>query len=304
MSKEINIEQIDLYLTDQLSAGERSQFEELIQQDPLLKEELRFQEEIIQSVKTNRAAQLKARLDNIQLPGPGIGEGAVGSLKVAGPILAIAAAGLGTYFYLQEPAVPETTPPTEQITQITEEVKNPVMDQQIESMPITEGQKEAVETVPVPEAKEPVAKTAGEIVAQEPEVAPEAPSERVQPNLIDISGDDDLGNAEEMVDLPTLPVEAEELNEVLEMSVKKIKDGKHNFHYQNYNDKLYLYGDFHNVPYEILDLAGAESRKLYLYYQDKFYRIKPDQTEISALEVIADQDLVNELAALRDSKNR
>lgn len=298
MSKETNLfEQIELYLTDQLSESERTQFVSQLQQDPLLKEELQFQNDIIQSIRNNRKVQLKSRLDNIQLPGPGIGESTVSGLKLAGSILAIATVGVGTYFYLQEPdAVPEVTPPIEQITQEPETVV-PVEVDQVETSPIIEQETKQ-------EADQQIAETVEQTTAPEAEPIPEPPAQRVQPNLIELPADEELGSTTEMVDLPGLPAGSEDLNEVPEMAVKKIQDGKHNFHYQYYNDKLYLYGDFQNIPYEILDLAGSESRKLYLFYMGNFYYIRSDQSEISPLEVITDAHLVNELNILRVSKDR
>lgn len=301
MSKETDLfEQIELYLTDQLSEGDRTQFETQLQQDPLLKEELQFQEDIIQSVRNHRTAQLKSRLNNIEPPGPGMGETTAGGLKLAGSVLAMAAIGVGAYFYLQEPeAVLETTPQIEQSAPQPEAIIPSEVD------PSIGVEAKNIEEIPVPEVKQEVAETAERTQDSDSEPVRPTPNQRVQPNIIEVPADEEAGSESDMIDLPTLPVAgAEDLNDVPEMSVKKIKDGKHNFHYQYYNDKLFLYGDFQNIPYEILDLAGASSRKLYLFYQDKFYYIRPDQSEISPLEVITDGNLVTELEALRVSKNR
>ncbi len=304
MSKQADIyEKIELYLTDQLSGSDKMQFETQLQQDPLLKEELIFQEDIIQSVRDQRTAQLKSRLDNIQLPNAGVGEGTVSGLKLAGSILAIATVGVGTYFYLQEPeTLPEASPEVEQIALPRESSPEAEVEPQAKSIETTEY--EQLAEAPVEQKLEQIAESTQPSTAQETNPSAKPPTQRLQPNLIEIPAEEEPGSVDAVLDLPALPTGGEDLNEVPEMAVKKIKDGKHDFHYRYHNDKLYLYGDFQDIPYEILDLAGVESRKLYLYYENNFYFIEADQTEITPLNAISDGVLVNELNALRVSKSR
>lgn len=67
MNKYFYSDKIEAYILDNLSESERMAFEELIEQDPVLKNELELQQETINSLQNQRKAQLKQRLNNIEV---------------------------------------------------------------------------------------------------------------------------------------------------------------------------------------------------------------------------------------------
>jgi hypothetical protein len=82
----------------------------------------------------------------------------------------------------------------------------------------------------------------------------------------------------------------------------EVKNVKKQFHYQYYNNKLFLYGDFDSTPYEIFELNSRKDKQLYLFYNNEFYGLKQSQTRITPLQMIKDQEKLNALNALRNKK--
>jgi hypothetical protein len=62
-----NPENIEAYITNKMSAGEKYLFENELAKDPLLQNEIDLQKDIVEALKSNRKAQLKDRLNNIEV---------------------------------------------------------------------------------------------------------------------------------------------------------------------------------------------------------------------------------------------
>ena len=67
MNKYFYSDKIEAYILDNLPESERLAFEELIEQDPILQSELALQKETIGSLQEQRKAQLKQRLNDIKV---------------------------------------------------------------------------------------------------------------------------------------------------------------------------------------------------------------------------------------------
>src|SRR5690606_34168036 len=113
MNRKLNhIEQIERYLEGNMSGEELQAFEKLLDKDPMLKSEFQLQEDIISAIKESRKAELKARLDNINVGAYNTG---ISGAKIILTGAITAAVGLGIYFYSQE-NVDENLPAQEQLT--------------------------------------------------------------------------------------------------------------------------------------------------------------------------------------------
>ncbi len=92
-------EKIEAYLRDELSAGDKAAFEDSLKQDPLLHNEFLLQKDIIASLQSQRKAQLKQRLQQIDVSSLSTGNtgisGTVG-LLMAG-VVALGIAGWFTF---------------------------------------------------------------------------------------------------------------------------------------------------------------------------------------------------------------
>ncbi len=62
-----NFEKIAAYVEGELSAEESAQFEQAMEANPELLREVGFQKDIVQGIQDFRKAELKARLDQLQV---------------------------------------------------------------------------------------------------------------------------------------------------------------------------------------------------------------------------------------------
>ena len=106
-------------------------------------------------------------------------------------------------------------------------------------------------------------------------------------------------NVEEDLSVPANTTTTElNLRSKLDVEIKMKR--KYNFHYQLIEQKLVLYGDFEDEPFEILEINKDNGGiDLYLYYKDNFYGIDQGSKKIEALKEIADPVLIQRLQALR-----
>jgi len=74
------------------------------------------------------------------------------------------------------------------------------------------------------------------------------------------------------------------------------------FEYKFFSNKLYLYGDFGKIPYEILELNSSLGKRLFLFYQNEYYSLKMNQKERIPLEKVVEQKLVKELEIIKNNK--
>src|SRR5690554_3989747 len=103
MNKKFNyIEQIEQYLEGTMSGAELETFERLLDNDPALQSEFQLQQDIISAIKETRKAELKARLDNVNVSAY---NGGISGAKIILAGALTAAIGLGIYFYTQDEAV-------------------------------------------------------------------------------------------------------------------------------------------------------------------------------------------------------
>ena len=80
----------------------------------------------------------------------------------------------------------------------------------------------------------------------------------------------------------------------------ELEHRKYSFHYQFYNNKLYLYGDFDN-KYEILELNTPAGISIYMFYKDKFYELQQNQEKITPLNAIRNSALMRDLKTIREN---
>jgi hypothetical protein len=85
--------------------------------------------------------------------------------------------------------------------------------------------------------------------------------------------------------------------------IENLVGAGYTFHYQYYNNKLYLYGDFSSSPYELLEIEYDGSTKLYFFYEGNFHRIIADTKEVTMLRPLRNEKTIKELQSLQE-KNK
>ena len=95
-------EKLEAYLRNELSESEKAEFEQMLQQDPLLQNELILQQDIISSIRDYRKNELKQRLNRIDVSNTT--KGNLGNFTMGGFILGgLAIVGIAGLLILNAP---------------------------------------------------------------------------------------------------------------------------------------------------------------------------------------------------------
>ncbi len=282
-------EQVDHYLKGKLSETERIAFDEKMQQDPLLQNEIKLQQEIFQAIGETRKAKIKARLNQVPVDqSPWV----IGSpFRIAAVVSALFITSVGTYLAL-------TPSDTTILTPVDIALSNtPTTDEQ----PVVEPPKPTVTSRAIPDVviaeldDNTLVADARPTKTQQPAVR-ELPTIRRPAVTAEFSED---AVQLDYSDFETPQKQALQTNDSGEsnISVERVLDEVYPFHYQFYDDKLFLHGYFAEEPYKIIALNTESGRKLYLEYAKNYYLLE-EQTEISPLILIQDTPLVKQLTRL------
>ena len=301
MASERDLELLDDYLRNKLSAQDKSAFEEVLKKDASLQKELQVQQQVVNSLRTARVAQLKQMLSNVPIP-PIAAEptGMSVAAKVAALLVAAGLVGGGLYAYYNSeeepaqsisadsPALQPATSPSDKSAQPADRIEPPV-----EQPDVTNDDAAArVESSVKSDAKDAPHKTT------EP-IAPAArnvfePTDEAKANESATASDSNKGTAGTAgtFTTPSIAVEAG-ING---------NNGKYNFHYQFKDNKLFLYGVFEKNLYELMEFFSNNKRTMFLYYKDSYYLLNEDDNKIKRLTPISDQALVKKLKDYRESR--
>jgi hypothetical protein len=280
-------EQIEAYLRSELSAEERQIFEEMIRRDPLLKNELDLQNDIVQSIQNYRKNQLKARLNQIQVDSA---YSPTNGYKAAG----IALAGLlivGSLGYL---AYDRFLPEKQQSVSQLASDKSVKTDMQPDS--IYENKEEDKTASPAVKDGRSVSK---DFEVKKQEALTNKQTTLPQPNVKEpeiSSNDESIEKKPENVTVPTgdlTPLPATKNAKGIQVSVIN-KDPKYQFHYSFSEGKLVLYGEFEQL-YEILDFNSKEGKQVYLFYQENFFKLNENQAIAVPLVKVNNPQLIKKL---------
>jgi hypothetical protein len=276
------LELIERYLEQKMSAAEMARFEDAMLHDPLLKNEFELQKDIIESIKAYRKSEIKARLENISInPAPLL----TSYMKIAASITITSFIAWGTYTYFGTSDLDLV-----ERVEIPATIDVPRMEVAIPDMPL-------VQLPMVAEAEEP--KPAGRLKTAAVRKEIKLPELRLPDVLFNFEDTSpvmvDEGFSKTQTRFPNL----DDKTLVPEIMVQDMPGRKNQFFYQNYEGKLYLYGNFSASPYVLMELNTTAGRRLFLHYDDSFYNIKSDQNEIVPLEKLQDTSLVNELNVLK-----
>ena len=303
MSTEKNyFELIEPYLEGSMAESDKIVFENQLSKDPLLNNEYILQKDIIHSIQEVRRTELKSRLDKINVSA---GQG-FNTMKVLTAAAVTALVGFGIYYLVNSNsgegdnmAQADNTPvnveelDTDTVDPITNvETDNDVATTTDLADEVVDVIDESVEDKVEPIVEEATTDNVKDVASEEIEITP--------PTIVE-DKDEEISEVTENIDLDN--VESNELADASapDMEVKNIKDSKHEFHYQFYSSKLFLYGDFKGIPYEILELNSSEGVSVYMFYDNNFYIINQDQVEITALQKISDNNLIKKLNIIKDN---
>ncbi|QNL21140.1 hypothetical protein HZR84_04030 [Hyphobacterium sp. CCMP332] len=291
--------QIEKYISGEMTSEELRSFENEMDNNSELKEEVSFQKDVISALKMERKAALKARLNNVKIPSPYSSYYTAGIASVA---LISGIVFFSTFWPMEEenmiPLKEELTEIAETTPENSDEIINEIIPESestndIENEAILNGEKDKSEEMVSGRIIE------KEVISENPArlktenkalniITPKAPEPLSDTGISksDLDNDkDDLINTDKR-----------ETNKV-EVEIKTSNDYK--FHYQYYNNKLFLYGDFSKSPYELIELNRDDSKKLYMYFSGKYFALETNQMDIAKLSPIRDKIIIKGLDNLR-----
>lgn len=286
-------ELIELYLRGELSPAESSALESQISTNPELSRQVSFQRDITRGIGEYRKAQLKARLDLIEVAPSPFSVGALGSntlYKMVGGVAVASLVGIGIYFYPygqstpSEVALVEISSTTE--TEILPKIPEVVIPQASDAETVKPEETKSTRAIPANKQVEPI--------KQEEDFSPAVAA----PNLEDVS--DKVFNAEK-VESPESVAETAAIASAEPIEVKTIESSGE-LRYKYFEGDLYLYGDFKKTPYEILEINSKTSREIYLYHASNYYKIE-QTNEVKALRAITNEGLIRDLTIIRTDKS-
>lgn len=303
MNKNLSNEQlVGRYLDSEMSEIERLEFENQLLHDSDLKEEYNLQKNIVEGIKQSRKLELKTRLDNIPINTPLYQTIGFKSLIVASITAGI---GFGAYYLLSDPdKAPISTVDVTQNQEFIDQNKDiPTVPDAIE--PIIDEEKKAVVGTKK-ETQQPTAKTEYPIVSKN-NVQKEEP-EIIQPNVIEPEvveqfQEEDFTSEEINVESQINNLEKVKENVESTVEIETVRDRKNKFHYRFFENKLYLLGNFSEMPYEIIELNAKAGKSYFLFYNGNFYRLETEQLKPSPLIKIENDSLVNELKIIQMNQN-
>ncbi len=294
-------EKIEAYLRDQLTEGEKAEFEQLLQQDPLLYNEFKLQQEVVTSIQAYRKSQLKQRLQNIDVNE--IANGGTGFSAITGYIIGGAAAlGLAGWLTLgfmkpDASASQETTAISTQPT-VNSPSSGTAQAEPWESEPISfvdsvETSNTAGNTKPVEVRKETIFLTPGVVqpsTSQTINMATRnanAQSEK-KPHTEETPRKAESDN---YVKSTTAIADAES---VARLHVTDNTNSKLKQHYYYLNNQLALLGFDH--PYVLLEIQPVNS--VYLFYEGQFFQLDASKNKPSPISenLVTDPDLIQKLS--------
>lgn len=281
MASENEIKLVDDYLANRLSGQEKAAFEQQLQGNPELQQEVKFQQELIQGIRQARVAELKAILNNVPVPPVNVGPASV-AVKVISSLAVVGVVSTALYFYFDQEQTEQATPAEEQ-TEQSVPTKTP-------EVPVTseEGVTSSESGKPVgsPGEEKPVQKETAPVVQPKLEVYnPEAEAEANQ-----------LQAQKEQAQLEI--ISRAFVTSSIEVKTEK-STRKYGFHYMFKDNKLVLFGSFEDNLYEILEFIAGNQRAVVLYYNNLYYLLDLDKTAPTQLVPIKDKALLTKLKQYR-----
>ncbi len=285
-------ENIEAYLTNNLSEAEKVKFEKELSKDPLLKNEVDLQSDIIKAIQQTRKLELKRRLNSIDIPSTAT----YFSYRIAATVL-IGLSLIGSMVYY---GYDRSTLTVEQVKR-SEKVIVPVVRNNTQS---SSSLKDAVSS-DLSVANSPI-QTAPSILADKNTIVSHEPSavfRETNINAPEIKSEfieEEEFSIDHSVSVPKGEVidSHEDLTSEVEVSIQN-PIGENNFHYKFFDKKLFLFSDFNSQPYELIEFNKKNSKQLYLYYNNSYYQLKGNQMEITPLKAIKNQELIKQLEAVK-----
>jgi len=284
---------IEQYVVGTISDGDKTMLESKLASDASVRAEMKAQSEVIEGLKQFRKTQLKTRLNNVPVE-TGVFEtvGQSTFVKVAASVGAAVVLVGGLYYFsdnsTEEVAVFEALSP---ITSVEEPIgRNEITIKELPA--VATPKKPGDRAIVVNEA----AKTP--VIAKVEETQPDFNT----PAVVEFESEQDFEAEKIDGDSRTTVATPVDAAKPIDVEISPSSGKENRLQYQFYEEKLHLYGDFKNVPYEILEINNKDGKKTYLYHEGIFYQLSYPSKDIKDLLKITNEELLKELTIFRENK--
>jgi hypothetical protein len=291
-------QQIESYLAGQMSPEDASLFEAQLEVNPELRQELKFQTEVIRGISEYRKIQLKSRLDAVNVSAGWWSTMQYSTLgQFIGGAMLVGLIGGGIYWWADKWSLDESSNVTETEVPalISDNEADLTLTPEVEKESVNEGRfiNENTKTSETSEAKK---------ESETSEKSEEQPVKKFIPKVkVPSAGNVDEEKAFNPEELP-VPAESTSTTEKsAPVEVEVIDTKSTRIKYRYYAGKLFLYGNFSSEPYEILEINTSKGRNIYLYHLKSYYEITPSDKPVG-VQQITDAQLIQELSILRKAK--
>lgn len=280
---------IEAYFEGNISPAEKAMLDAKISSDPLLKAEFDLQQNIVKGISNTRKQELKSRLASIDLPThTGILAGN-GVKWLAGTVAGVTIFGSVLYWSLI--SFDNNIKPID-IKANHQLVFN---DNSIADFPVLTDENNNLQEdniININSSEDPVSTEDTEVEVEEKDA-----TAKVQPQALMSYEDDKLFTNQNEDKLESIASREVVHNRVDKTEIELLEpfEDKDNFYYRYYNSKLYLYGDFNEMPYQIIELNNKGKKQLFLSHKEEVYIIKDNTTETTELKKLQDEMLKMEI---------
>lgn len=272
---------IDDYLENNLSKNDHQAFEQALESDTNLQNEVHLQKDVINSLQNIRRAELKARLNSLP-----VSSGLTTFQKFGIAAITLSGTALLTLGLLETNET--STTPQEEINVVkTQVVQKTTPEPILEDETITLKEKKAQETPVATEENKPENETITK--ASNETLSLGAPD----PMGFDMDGGDIVEHNTNST-APTNGFHGEEKSKAAKYNTEVIQSSK-KFLYEYDGENLKLVGDFDKKTYTVIEDSKNGETSLFLKFESKFYRIK-ETKKATKLEAITNPAVIKELS--------
>jgi len=299
MASEKDLELLDQYVGNRLTAQDRAAFEKKLASDTSLQNEFNLQQRVVEKIREARIMELKTMFNSV--PASALeptGTSLVTQMSLGVAIVAVIGAGIYFYASNEDTVTDQSVTKQEEVaTQLPQIVEPQEEETSAPESPATGGP-ESLETksvVPPAENKK------NDVEIPQASNDPKANEEAKGPAPLDVF--DPSKETESPAATPeTKTSESPKLSKSSIVVETDNSDKKYNFHYQFKNGKLHLYGTFEKNLYEIMEFFSGNKRTVFLYYKDSYYLLNEENETIKPLAPINDPSLLKKLKDYRGAR--
>ena len=296
MASEKDLELLDQYVSNRLTAQDRTAFEKKLASDASLKSEYNIQQKVVEKIREARVKELKTMFNSI--PASSL---ETGSTSIVGQVVlwvaVVGAIGSGVYFYLNREDATQDQPlaKQEEVTTEVPQAVEPSQETPKQEGPTTADDKSSETVIPPTETKKEDTKIPESSDESKTVEEPKGPAPL---DVFDPSEEPEspIAKPEDKITEST-PLHKSSIVVEIDASNKK-----YDFHYQFKNSKLYLYGTFEKNLYEIMEFFSGNKRTVFLFYKDSYYLLSEENDTIKPLAPINDPNLLKKLKDYRGAR--